>query len=333
MGVSPDSLGITKRHIANRHSVCNVIGTYGSDGNAGEEDLRSGMIGYNADGRFEGKLIDHGNVSKTLACGEGYPIEKGIYGLGKITAKDLASQTTPDSGFIAAAAAQILKGFMAFVNGKKIPGSMKNISSDAPITYASNNFTKVVLGDAAFQSKNSDGVERVQIRYNSTPGYITANTIFAVSLDVMARALGIIANKIAKGNTVCGVVGTEPRSEAVSWGKTVSLNCTGYSDTASSRKVSLGVLYSGWDTIIMRFYPTTDYRGPITIALSKGKSMRVPITTLKYSNNTYRNAWVSVDRSSSGEVTLLPFRGNVSGTYNVVCEVVGVLDGKYVADE
>lgn len=425
VGVAPDSLGITEEHIANKHSVCSVVGTYGADGNASGKDLRAGLIGYGANGRFEGELVDYGNISKMLACGESYTINEGIYGAGKVAAKDLASQTAPDAGFLAAAGAQILKGFMAFVNGKKVPGSMpdntgtstngtvpgissayknvptreavnlqmntdtngvkrismcppqgyyqggnasyvnrpasdfgtairgevlkdrtftsvdgirqpggmKNISADASITHASNNSTKVVLGDGAFQSKNSDGVERVEIRYNSTPGYITANTLFAVPLTVMANALGIIASKIAKGSTICGIAGTKPRSEAVGWSKTVSLNCTGYSNTASNRNVSLGILYSGWDTIIMRIYPTTEYCGQVTVALSKGKNMRVPLTTIKYNDSTYRNAWVSIARNPSGEVILSPFRGSVSGTYNVACEVIGVLDGIYAADE
>ncbi|MDD3251753.1 MAG: hypothetical protein PHV18_04240 [Lachnospiraceae bacterium] len=425
VGVTPDSLGITAEHIANKHSVCNVIGEYGADGNITRKDVRAGMIGYNKDGKVEGGAVDYGNVSKTLACGESYAINEGIYGEGKVTAKDLASQTKPDSGYVAAVAAQILKGFMAFVNGKKIPGSMpdntgiatngtvpginstyktvptreadglqlcadtngvkrinmcppqgyyqgsgssyvnrpasdfgaaapsevlkdktftstsgikspgtmKNITADAAITHTSSNATKVVLGDTAYQSKNSDETERVQIRYNSTAGYITANTLFAVPLSIMANALAITAKKIAKGNKICGIDGTEPRSEPVSWSTSVSLNCTGYSGTAGDRKVSLGVLYSGWDTIIMRIYPSTEYNGPVVVALSKGKSQRIPITTIKYYDSTYRNAWASIARSSSGEVTLSPFRGNVSGTYTVVCEVLAVLDGIYRADE
>lgn len=425
VGVTPDALGITEEHIANNHFACGVIGRYGADGNATPQDLRAGMIGYNKDGKFEGELIDYGNISKTLACGESYAIEKGIYGTGKVTAKDLASQTTPPDGYLAAAAGQILKKFWAVVNGKKIPGTMpdnsgintngtapgisaaykttptreaqnlqinvdtngtkrismcppagyypggggsyvnrpasdfgaaaqgevlkdktftstagiklpgtmKNISADAAITHSSSNATKVVLGDAAFQSKNSDGIERVQVRYNSTPGYISGNTLFAVPLSIMANALGIIASKIAKGNTICGVAGSRPRSETVSWSRAVSLNCTGYSGTAGSRAVSLGVLYSGWETLIMRIYPNTTYNGPVTIALSKGKSMRVPVTTVKWNDAIYENAWVSVSRSSSGEVTLSPFRGRVSGTFTVICEVLGVLDGYYAGDE
>lgn len=299
VGVTPDVLGITEEHIANNHSVCGVAGNYGADGNATPQDLRAGLTAYNKDGKFNGELIDYGNVSKTLACGESYNIEKGIYGSGKVTAKDLASQTAPDSGFFAATAAQILNKFMAVVNGKKVqggmadntgintngtvpgisaaykdvptreaqslqlqtdtkgtkrinmcppagyyqggggsyvnrpasdfgaaaqsevlknrtftstaginlPGTMKNITADASITHSGSNATKVVPGDAAYQSRNSDGVERVQIRYNSTSGYITGNTIFAVPLSIMANALGIIASKIVKGHTICGVAG------------------------------------------------------------------------------------------------------------------------------
>ena len=55
--------------------------------------------------------------------------------------------------------------------------------------------------------------------------------------------------------------------------------------------------------------------------------MRVPITTIKYNDSTYRNAWLSVARKSDGTITLSPFRGNESGTYRTVVRIMAVFDG------
>lgn len=300
VGVAPDILGIVALHIASGHSVCGVMGTYGSDGNVSAKDMREGVIGYNRNGQVVGTSRDYGNVSKTLKAGESYTINEGIYGTGKITAATLASQTGADSGYGNAGNDQILNGYQAWSNGAKrtgampdntgvstngtvpgisssnpkIPtregsglqmqtdtngtsrisicppkgyyqgsggsyvnrpasdfgaatqaevlkdktftstagikksGTMKNISADATITHSSSNTTKVVLGDAAFQSKNSDNTDRVEIRYNSTEGFIAKNTLFAVALSTMASALGITAGKVQKGTTLCGVTGT-----------------------------------------------------------------------------------------------------------------------------
>ena len=113
-----------------------------------------------------------------------------------------------------ATAAQILSGKTALVGGSKITGSMANLSSSTPYQHTSSNTTKVVLGDAAYvtdlynTSTSSSPGKYVEIRYNSTAGYITGNTLFAVPQATMASAIGLTAAKIAKGNTILGIAGT-----------------------------------------------------------------------------------------------------------------------------
>lgn len=108
-----------------------------------------------------------------------------------------------------ATADKILSGQTAYVNGQKITGTMPNLSSNSSISYASGNSTKVIVGDQAFGPiTNTDGTSRVLIRYNSSNGYITGNTLFGVSTSNMASQLGITADKIVSGNTICGVTGT-----------------------------------------------------------------------------------------------------------------------------
>ena len=208
VGVYPAELGIEPAAIANGVEAAGVVGTYGKDSTAAAGDVRDGKVYYDANGRRIGEAGDFAAASVTLKCGETHNIQKGFHQAGKVTAASLSSQTQPKTGDAVAEAAHILNGYGAWSNGAYRDGSMKNITSDATITHTKDNKTKVVLGDACFTSKNSDNVDRFEIRYNSTQGYITANTLFAIALDKVRAALGIAANLIKNGSSIAGIKGT-----------------------------------------------------------------------------------------------------------------------------
>ena len=109
-----------------------------------------------------------------------------------------------------AVAADVLSG-KTFSNGTQVglKGSMPNLNTNSKITHTSSNGTKVILGDAAYATTNSDGVNRFQIRYNSTPGYLPGNTLIALDYSKVASAIGLTGNKIVAGNTILGVAGTD----------------------------------------------------------------------------------------------------------------------------
>ena len=66
-----------------------------------------------------GTMTNNGAKTASLNCGDSYTIPAGYHnGSGKVTANSLASQTSAT-----AAAAQIAKGYTAWVNGKKITGT------------------------------------------------------------------------------------------------------------------------------------------------------------------------------------------------------------------
>ena len=66
-----------------------------------------------------GSMANNGAVSQALNCGGSYTIPAGYHnGSGKVTANDLASQTSAD-----ATAADIASGKTAYVNGKSITGT------------------------------------------------------------------------------------------------------------------------------------------------------------------------------------------------------------------
>lgn len=154
-------------------------------GNAVAGDVLSGKTFASGSGVSQsGTMVNNGAVSQTLKAGGSYTIPSGYHnGLGKITADTLANQTSGT-----AIAENILSGATAWVNGQKITGSMKNYAGEFAIpvgmTMGSNLDVVVAKG-----------------YYNGVNAHV------ALQLPTLASALGITADKIASGNTVCGVVG------------------------------------------------------------------------------------------------------------------------------
>lgn len=138
----------------------------------------------------------------------------------------------------------------------------------------------------------------------------------------------LAAGNIVRGKSIFGVAGSAFRSAILNYtAYDGNISYTGYSNTAGNRSISLGSPYSEWDTVVMQIKAVTSACGPVCITLSKGKQMRVPVTTIKYNDSQYQNAWLSISRSSSGAISVAPFRGNISGTYRTLIQIFAVFDG------
>lgn len=102
----------------------------------------------------------------------------------------------------------VYPGRVYYAKGTRGVGTMKHLTNETTIQHATNNATKVILGDQAFISTNTDGVNRFEIRYNGDPGYITANTLFGIPTSTAASVGGLTASKLVKGQTAFGITGT-----------------------------------------------------------------------------------------------------------------------------
>ena len=93
-----------------------------TDGTATAAQILSGKTAYVDGVKVTGSMTNNGAKTASLAAGASYTIPVGYHdGTGKVTANSLASQTDGT-----ATAAQILSGKTAYVDGKKVTGSMGN---------------------------------------------------------------------------------------------------------------------------------------------------------------------------------------------------------------
>lgn len=191
IGVEPQDIGVTADKIAIGQTAAGVNGTYGNDASATAEDIKAGITAYGAKGKISGNQTDYGNVSKTLAAGESYDINQGFYSKGKVTAKDLASQTVGNLE-----AGKMVAGQYGYSNGKKVTGTIPDRGTYA---YAGG------MGDG------NDGTE--YFAFNKAPEgyYYNGGNEWSPELrlakSTVRNWLNISAGNIKKGAVVGGITG------------------------------------------------------------------------------------------------------------------------------
>ncbi len=144
-----------------------VEGTLELTGDAADSQVLIGKSYYNTNPKNKrtGCMVNHGAVSQALNAGESYTVPAGYHnGSGMVTVNSLASQTSAT-----ATSTQILNGQTAWVNGKKLIGTMTvgSILSFSAAAYSTNQILLQWRNPYAASGKPFSGVF---INY-STSGY------------------------------------------------------------------------------------------------------------------------------------------------------------------
>lgn len=202
VGCTPEELGITPENIPTGRTVCLVNGTWGADADFSSDDLKEGKVAYGPAGRVIGNGKNYGQVSKTLAAGETYDVKKGFYDDGKVTAKDLASQTAGNLD-----AARMVSGQSGYSNGKKVNGSMV----DRGVCQWAG---RGGHGGGGMSEGTENGTE--YYAFNNAPDgwYHNKGESWSPELRLerykVRDYLGVSASKILSGQCIAGIWGTAP---------------------------------------------------------------------------------------------------------------------------
>lgn len=209
------------------------------EGTATASQVLSGATFYSNDKEIKtGTMTNRGTVTQALNAGGSYTIPKGYHsGSGKVTANSLASQTSAN-----ATASQILSGKTAWVNGSKITGNIATISSASYVKGNSSgtthaNASSLVYGAYSTKSLTDTSADTANYLYYAVPSNnFTGNIGYLRSpASAVASTLGITADKIASGNTICGVSGSVKAEVPLKYlGGTTSLKTDAYTLTVPS---------------------------------------------------------------------------------------------------
>lgn len=151
-------------------------------GTAAASEILAGKTAWVGGSKLAGTMTNRGAVSKELSAGGSYTVPAGYHnGTGTVTAKSLASQTSAT-----AAAANILSGKTAWVNGTKITGSLT-------VTPATN-FNVAQYTDKTPQCTwarpaSGSNWSGIHIRYSTTgyPASVSDGTKFYKGADTTAK--------------------------------------------------------------------------------------------------------------------------------------------------
>lgn len=117
------------------------------------------------------------------------------------------------------------------------------------------------------------------------------------------------------------------------------LNQTGQVTTSTIYDSGLGD-YINYNTIFLNIeYKTGSYSYSKTVTISKGTDLREPIIIFNNNSGSAGTVWLAISReaitSSVDNLTwypieIQPFKGNISGTYDITFKIIGVSNNLYL---
>lgn len=176
--------------------IANInTGVDASSVTASAPDVLQGKIIVDKNGnKITGSMTDQGAKNATLNCGGSFTIPKGFHnGSGKVSASTLAGQTNAT-----ASSDDILSGKTAYVNGSKITGSLASCNA----------------GWAEYAAYyNQNGTEYIHMNCFPNGYYNKINNLswepeIRIEPAKFFSGIGLSADKIVRGNRICGMDGT-----------------------------------------------------------------------------------------------------------------------------
>lgn len=175
-----------------------VLASGGGGGGTGSDECTASkaqvLAGYTAvtsdsgDEAAAGTMPDNGDQSGSLNCGQSKVIPAGYTSGGTVTANSLASQTEGT-----AAANQISSGKTAWVNGKKVAGTLteRGQYQSGGAAWCNTYYAINALPEGIYRSNGASWAPEARC-----------------TADQLRNALGITASKIKSGQAIAGVSGS-----------------------------------------------------------------------------------------------------------------------------
>lgn len=197
-----------------------------SGATAEEADVIEGKIYYANGEEKTGTMPAITGIETELAAGGSFDISLGYHdGTGKVTAKDLASQTAGDG-----AAADIRTGKKVWVNGIEVTGSMAEHTADdttvawrlSEVPAEGGDTTMVVDVEAGYYEAGAYGVGSLAMYKPSdiTPGtedITISGGAWFMNDFIVAGDANLIASNIKSGVSIFGVTGSMTDYSFESW--------------------------------------------------------------------------------------------------------------------
>lgn len=187
----------------NGNFICASGGKNVDSVNFTSDMLLTGYTANDSNGKaVNGSMPDNGSPMTTLNCGGSYNLQAGYYGGGIITANSLASQTADAN----AGTLQIVPPYTAYVNGQKVTGTM-NVMQPTTTTQdgVHSQFDATGIAYGVYSKDDTNPYVYFGIPQWS---YTSKNEWIRYKASTLAYNIGLTADKIVSGNTICGITGT-----------------------------------------------------------------------------------------------------------------------------
>lgn len=231
-----------------------------------------------------------------------------------------------------AAASDVVAGkTFSSSNGVSLTGTLPNLSTATTIDYTSSNTTPVIEGDQAFISTNSDGTQRVAIRYNGSTGVVNGNTLFGLASSNFgnASASHVLSGKTFTSPAGLAVAGTMTNNGAVSKTITPSTSAQTYTIPAGyhngSGKITVSAISNGYKKCAIKNSGSVTVSKDATLNVTIPHELGVRPTYYGVYLSDYSYNTIGIVGSSSDATNINVTLKNLNASYDQSTTVYAVI--------